>query len=85
MRAVVSRVIDAFIGNPFDIRAKTRTDLEKQVDRLDVKAEVRRLVDNGEVDSAKFLVLTVGHARACRYPDDPERALPSRLLPARLW
>lgn len=34
VRAHVSRVVAPFIGNPFDIRAKARTDLEKQVDRL---------------------------------------------------
>jgi len=83
--SVITRVIDAFIGNPFDLRAKARADLYNQVDRLDVRAEVQRLVAEGAVGTAKLLVLTVGHAGACRYPDDPDRSLPSRLLPARLW
>jgi len=49
--ARIAKVIDAFIGNPFDVASNDRRAAAEVVDGLDLASAIVRLVDRGEVES----------------------------------
>ncbi len=77
----VTRVIDAFLGNPFDIEPEARRAAGEAVEKLRVAKAVRDLLDARQVEQAKLLILSVGHYRAQVAPDTPSRIFPAKILP----
>jgi len=82
--AQIGKVIDAFIGNPFDVALAERTQAEKILGRLDVGSTIGRLIDRGDVETAKLLLLAAGHALACGNPDAPRRVLDRKCVPTKV-
>jgi DNA-binding NtrC family response regulator len=78
------RVIEAFIGNPFATAPADREAAARALADLDPAAELSQLLGAGDVELAKTLVLAVGHAQACRDPDDPAKVLDEATLPPAL-
>ncbi len=71
----IAKLIDAFIGNPFDVDPDLRRAAQEVLEALDVGAAATRLVGRGEIEQAELLLLSVAHAQACCAPDDAGRVL----------
>ncbi|MEM9489353.1 MAG: sigma-54 factor interaction domain-containing protein, partial [Myxococcota bacterium] len=84
MSDLITRVIDAFLGNPFDVDDAMRGQAEEALHSLRVATALRHLLDAGRIEQAKLLLLAVGHHRARQTPTAPARVFPTRLVPRTL-
>ncbi len=79
--AAVTRIIASFGGNPFDLSARGQRAGVVALRSAEVAEELRRLLDKGNVERAKLLLLAVGHRRAIEYPNEPRKVFDKQLLP----
>lgn len=79
----IDRVIETFLGNPFDKDGPFACDIDDPIGDIDVEPTLNELIANRDTTRAKKLVLAIGHQRACERPDDPAWVFdPSEIPPA---
>jgi len=78
----VQRIIAAYSGNPFDLTPRGEQAGSVALRSATIAAALRRLVGDGELDTAKMLLLAAGHRRAIEFPDQPNEVFDKQLLPA---